>query len=292
MRRIPRQPPSSKVWKRWISDCSKATKELAQQAARGEKPLIGDLYKRKSIKDEYFFAAGPPFYGKCAYCEVSIRDYQHGDVEHFRPKAGVTDENGQPVYLLDEEGLVQIDSKGEPLEHPGYYWLAYEWTNLLPACVRCNQDDVRQGRRIGKHCRFPIEGRHAQRPEEVAQEKPLLINPLSDQEGDDPSHHLVVDTKTGLMAHRTPRGQACLDIFGLNVRDQLVDDRRKACREAEFLWARLFYVRHDPAESAEILEEIAAIRRGEKPFTTAQATALRELAQLAGIANPDRLEKE
>lgn len=284
MRRIPRRPPTSSVWKRWVSDCSKAAEKLAQQVARGEKPAISDLYKRKSIKAEYFFTAGPPFYGKCAYCEAPIRDYQHGDVEHFRPKAGVTDENGQPVYLLDGEGQAKIDANGEPLKHPGYYWLAYEWTNLLPTCVKCNQADVRQGRRIGKHSRFPVEGRHAQRPEEVAQERPLLINPLSDQEADDPSHHLVVDTKTGLMGHRTSRGQACLDIFGLNLRDQLVDDRRRACLAAEALWARLFSVRHDPSESAEILQEVAAIRRGERPFTTAQAAMLRELAELAGVA--------
>jgi hypothetical protein len=209
-------------------------------------------------------------------------------VEHFRPKAGVTDENGQPVYLLDAQGQVQIGVDGEPLQHPGYHWLAYEWTNLLPTCVKCNQADVREGRRIGKHTRFPVEGRHAQRPEETAQEKPLLINPLSDQEEDDPSHHLVVDTKTGLMGHRTSRGQACIDIFGLNVRDQLVNDRRRACREVEALWARLFHVRRDPAEKAETLKEIEAIHRGERPFTTTQAAVLRELAKKAGIARgPD-----
>lgn len=292
MRRIPRRPLSSAVWKRWVSDCSKAAEELAQQVARGEKPVISNLYKRKSIKDEYFLPAGPPFYGKCAYCEAPIRDYQHGDVEHFRPKAGVSNKDGQPVYLLDEQGHLQIDADGERVKHPGYYWLAYEWTNLLPTCVKCNQDDVREGRRIGKHTRFPVEGRHAQRPEEVAQEKPLLINPLSDQDADDPSHHLVADTKTGLMAHRTPRGQACIDIFGLNLRDQLVDDRRKACREVEVLWARLIHLRHDPAEKAEVLKEIEAIYRGEKPFTTTQAAVLRELAELAGLAGPDWLARE
>jgi hypothetical protein len=288
VRRIPRRPLSSAAWERWISDCSKATEELARQVARGEKPAVSDLYKRRRIKAEYFFAAGPPFYGKCAYCEAPIRDYQHGDVEHFRPKAGISDENGQPVFLLDEEGQVQVDAEGEPVEHPGYYWLAYEWTNLLPSCVKCNQAGVRQGSTTGKHTRFPVEGRHAQRPEEMAQEKPLLINPLSDQEVDNPSHHLVVDAKTGLMAHSTPHGQACIDIFGLNVREQLVEDRRRACREVETLWVRLLHARHDPAQKAEILKEIAAIRRGEKPFTTAQVAVLRELTELAGITSgPD-----
>jgi cytochrome c556 len=54
----------------------------------------------------------------------------------------------------------------------------------------------------------------------------------------------------------------------------------------------LFSVRHDPAASAEILNEMAAIHRGEKPFTTAQVAVLRELAELAGIASPDRLPGE
>jgi hypothetical protein len=122
----------------------------------------------------------------------------------------------------------------------------------------------------------------------VAQEKPLLINPLSDQEADDLRHHLVVDTKTGLMARRTARGQACIDILGLNRRDQLVEDRRRACREAEFLWASLFGDRHNPGASAETLKEIAALRRGERPFSMAQGAVLQELAELAGIASePD-----
>jgi hypothetical protein len=281
MRRIQRRPPRSTAWQRWLAACSKATEELARQVARGEKPAITDLYKRKSIKTEYFFAAGPPFYGKCAYCEAPIRDYQHGDVEHFRPKAGITDQDGRRVYLLDGNGEIQIDAAGEPVEHPGYYWLAYEWTNLLPSCIKCNQDDVRQGRRIGKHARFPVEGRHAQKPEELTAEKPVLIHPLSVEKDDEPSRHLMVDTKTGLMAHHTPRGQACIDILGLNVRDQLVDDRRRACLAVEALWARLH---RDPAEKAAALREIEAIHRGEKPFTMAQATVLRELAESAGIA--------
>jgi hypothetical protein len=281
LRRILQSPPRSKVWERWISDCSKATVELTQQVARGEKPMITDLYRRKSIKKAYFCAAGPPFYGKCAYCEAPILDYQHGDVEHFRPKAGVTDEHCQPVCLLDEQGQVQIDADGEPIRHPGYYWLAYEWTNLLPTCIKCNQDDVRQGHRTGKHSRLPVEGRHAQRAEDVAHEKPLLINPLSEQESDEPSHHLVVDTKTGVMGHRTSRGKACCDIFGLNLRDQLVEDRSRACLAAEALWAQLSS--GGPTESTQILNKIAAILRGEKPFTMAQAARLRELAEQSGI---------
>jgi len=66
------------------------------------------------------------YYNKCAYCETKLLE---PDVEHYRPKRGVTGVKG----------------------HLGYYWLCYEWTNLLPACHYCNS-------RSGKWNKFPIMG--------------------------------------------------------------------------------------------------------------------------------------
>jgi hypothetical protein len=57
------------------------------------------------------------FCDKCAYCESKITPGFAWEVEHFRPKKSVA----------------------ERPDHPGYYWLAYEWTNLLPSCTLCNQ---------------------------------------------------------------------------------------------------------------------------------------------------------
>jgi hypothetical protein len=50
---------------------------------------------------------------KCAYCEAYEPE---PEVEHYRPKKGVTGE-----------------------VHEGYYWLCYEWSNLMPACHDCNK---------------------------------------------------------------------------------------------------------------------------------------------------------
>ncbi|MBO9733195.1 MAG: hypothetical protein J7623_31425 [Chitinophaga sp.] len=67
------------------------------------------------------------YLNKCAYCEALCH---HPDVEHFRPK-------------------------GTLFAHPrntfGYYWLAFEWTNLVPACHECNKV-FRKGNK------FPIQG--------------------------------------------------------------------------------------------------------------------------------------
>ena len=59
--------------------------------------------------------------GKCAFCEARVDHVAHGDVEHFRPKKGYRQ------TASDSLGL------------PGYYWLAYEWSNLLFSCQICNQ---------------------------------------------------------------------------------------------------------------------------------------------------------
>ena len=88
------------------------------------------------------------FHGKCAYCESFYSSTQPMDVEHFRPKGAVAEDD----------------------EHPGYYWLAATWENLLPSCIDCNrqrnQFDVVEGETIslGKKDRFPIGGTRARTP--------------------------------------------------------------------------------------------------------------------------------
>lgn len=72
------------------------------------------------------------YYGKCAYCEGSSNK---AEIEHYRPKKRITDEKG----------------------HPGYYWLAYEWSNLLPSCRYCNTEG-------GKGNHFTIAGIRVEKP--------------------------------------------------------------------------------------------------------------------------------
>lgn len=279
MRKIALDPPATKSWLSWLVACDKATAKVCARVAQGKKPVITRLYRRKSIKKSYFLSKGPPFYGKCAYCEAPIADYQHGDVDHFRPKAGVTDEDDRPVVLLDPAGNTQLDARGHPVHHPGYYWLAYDWRNLVPSCTKCNQPAVISGRKVGKHSRFPVEGRHAQQPDEVAKEKPLLIHPGSGQAEDDPELHLMVDTRTGLMGYQTERGRKCVEIFALNLRDQLVADRKRACNEVRLLLLRLL-----ESGDQDAARDLVDIQAGKRTFTMAQRAVLKEAA--ASILRP------
>jgi hypothetical protein len=73
-----------------------------------------------------------PFYKKCAYCETSIERF-YSDAEHHRPKRRVRikDQNGILVPVCCEVG---VGPPGLQMKHPGYFWLAYDWKNLIPSC--------------------------------------------------------------------------------------------------------------------------------------------------------------
>ena len=72
------------------------------------------IYAHEAVKQVLVAAQ----HGKCCFCEKMVGC--HGEIEHFRPKAAVQ------------------QKRGKPLMRPGYYWLAYEWTNLYLACGTCN----------------------------------------------------------------------------------------------------------------------------------------------------------
>lgn len=76
---------------------------------------------------------------KCWYCEAKSPRAPF-DVDHFRPKLGIT---------ADRVKLVG---------HAGYYWLAYEWSNFRLSCQRCNRPEKDDhGTLCGKANEFPIQ---------------------------------------------------------------------------------------------------------------------------------------
>lgn len=119
------------------------------------------------------------FHGKCAYCESFYASQAPVDVEHYRPKGAVD---------------------GEP-NHPGYWWLGMEWTNLLPSCIDCNRRRKQQApegtsdlsllyklTQSGKKDSFPIVGTRAKdEGHHLDAEEALLLDPTRD----DPSKHLI-----------------------------------------------------------------------------------------------------
>lgn len=263
MRKIEPQPRSSRKWRRWKTDCDRATDDLKTSVAQGSRNEVDPkLYGRKSIREEYFFSKDSPFYSKCVYCETLISRTSEGDIEHFRPHGAVSSKSWEPIMIPD--------AQGQEIPHPGYYWLAYDWKNLVPACQTCNRSGKIGTRRIGKSTRFPVAKTHASQPgDDLAAEEPLLINPASGDPEDDPEKHLMFNTSNAMLDSLTERGGACIDIFGLNVRETLLDGRRKTCRIIRSLLAQL--TDPDPTRRSEAVKEIRLIISGKDPNTHAIA---------------------
>ena len=147
------------------------------------------------------------FKSKCAYCESDFEVVAFEDVEHYRPKCGVTDEPG----------------------HRGYYWLSYNERNLLPSCERCNRAE-------GKKNHFPISGVRVSGPGgDLAGEDPLLLNPYESGDFDPVQPHLEhtceeLDSElwpTGVLKGLTPKGEKSVEVYNLN-RVRLVKARLRA----------------------------------------------------------------
>ncbi len=149
------------------------------------------IYGHASVKEALKTAQ----HGKCAFCESRITHVQYGDVEHFRPKKG---------FL-----------RGKSLTRPGYYWLAYDWDNLLLACQICNQRHKRNA--------FPlVRGSLRARSHlgSIAKERPVFIHPGQE----DPLNeiefrkHVPYPRNGSVRGHRTIRG------LGLDRRE-LMEER-------------------------------------------------------------------
>jgi uncharacterized protein (TIGR02646 family) len=131
-------------------------------------------------------------HGKCAFCESRITHVAYGDVEHFRPKAGA------------------CQSEGDELERPGYYWLAYDWANLLASCQLCNQRFKRN--------LFPLAdaARRARcHSDDLGAERPLLIHPAEE----DPELFISFHGEVPCPVAGNARGEAAIRSLALDRRE-------------------------------------------------------------------------
>jgi uncharacterized protein (TIGR02646 family) len=151
------------------------------------------IYGDESVKN----ALREAQHGKCCFCEAKITHIAYGDVEHFRPKAGYR------------------QHPNSPLSRPGYYWLAYEWANLLLCCQICNQ---RHKRNL-----FPLQDpaqRATVHTNDLAKEQPLFINPATV----DPALYIEFREEVAYPIDDNPMGRATINGLQLN-RDELCQRR-------------------------------------------------------------------
>ncbi len=155
------------------------------------------------------------FKKKCAYCESPFSASAPADVDCFRPRTEAT-------------GLITRSKVGSSFyqsDPDGYWWLAYEWSNLYFSCAVCARN---------KHNQFPVVERRATFPakgDALRAEAAVLIDPCFDL----PEDHLVFNedgSVSGVPPKREQpifqgvnRGAVTIDVFGLN-RTDLVEARK------------------------------------------------------------------
>lgn len=175
---------------------SKAAVALTNPQAPGalcSDDIDGGIYASNAVKNQL----KQDQYYKCAYCECFFNG-DYGAVEHFRPKSRYQNAAGNPLQL-------------------GYWWLAYDWDNLLYSCSECNTGC--------KRCLFPLVNPNQRNiaAQSIANEQPLLINPANPNT--DPKNHIVFNRHIAIGI--TAEGQTTIDVFKLNDRPLLTEHRLK-----------------------------------------------------------------
>lgn len=135
---------------------------------------------------------------KCVYCEDDYNSNRggKGEVDHFRPKADGDD-------------------------GPRYWFLAYDWENLVLACSNCNGSKLDQ---------FPLKppGRRARSKAELKKERPLLLNPYDDDY--QVEKHFSLDARSPITNGRIPLSR---ERSGIKAVDALIQPRGGCARAAK-----------------------------------------------------------
>ena len=209
---------------------------------------------------------------KCGYCERPMPSPQrrHGgddaerwggtreyDLEHFRPRSAVA------RWPTNASGYRYDFETGNTMAG-GYPWLAHECLNYLASCKTCNSDNKRS-------C-FPIAGQRGSRFDKVGSlnrsERPFLVNPVGTS--DAKPEELIefygfLATPRGSRGHKRRRGTITIDLFGLNLRDDLTLQR---CNLIRAMWPYLEYRRTGNAtERADAIRELNSLTHPGSPHT-------------------------
>ncbi len=203
-----------------LNDCTaKINKALLEKA--GHK-FSNNTYASKNVKQNLMKI----YNNKCAFCESDTTAGAVLQVEHYRPKAKVKEDS----------------------THTGYYWLGYEWTNLLYACSSCNR---------AKSTSFPIAAIRVFNPPmngtildtdgckanyiDLENEKPLILNP--EETNFNPMQHLII-SPNGKIRKKTNRGDRTIKVCKL-YRKNLTIARRSIVDEHLRYMMKAFEKRKD-----------------------------------------------
>ena len=280
------------VWDSLVEKAKAATEEIVkewelyrleflewQKTRSGDAPKFQPKFDEKVWKGFRDWMEANVFHYKCAYCETNLRQESIPDAEHFRPKREIIYQSAA-AKTFDEDGVEVV--------HPGYFWLAYNWKNLLPSCHVCNRYE-------GKKSSFPAKSyflvarlnpvevdnlTHREirslnwqdvyylQPEDLdAREGRLLLHPFFDN----PQDHIFFDVMGKAVAKdNSPEGTASIETFALNQEHKI--RYRNEAQKSGFL----YIMTRVAAEQGSVDSMRAAAEKalkeyfqGEKPYAAA-----------------------
>lgn len=176
-------------------------------------------------------------FNKCCFSEAKfVGDYPN--VEHFRPKG-----------RIDE-----IEPKSS--SYPGYYWLAYKWSNLFLCKQLINISYKRNF--------FPLVKdtiRTRSHHDDLENEIPLLVDPSKDE----PRNHIYFHLDVPI--HKDEKGKATIEYLGLK------HPHFKEARETKFkllegiktLVELLLAENNDYKEHPKVIKYISVLQEAKQP---------------------------
>ena len=212
---------------------------------KGKFAFHGGIYGCTTVRDSLKVAQ----HQKCCFCESRIEHVGDGEIEHFRPKAAWR------------------QAPGSKLMRPGYYWLAYEWDNLLWSCRTCNC------RHKGNTFPLAVPAIRNCVGRCTAGEAAMLVDPTAC----DPRTHIQFELEVAKAG--SEEGQMTIDVLQLN-RELLLDMRRDKLNE-------IVLAQESVEKSARLGEEpsprsLATLADAASPASPYSSMAIDLLADLAG----------
>jgi uncharacterized protein (TIGR02646 family) len=220
--RKPAEPPAVLLERgrpardRWLAAYDREPE--AYRRGRQKFAVNSAIYGHRQVREALIAAQ----YGKCCFCEARIIATAYGDVEHYRPKAGWR------------------QTADDDLQPPGYYWLAYEWPNLLLACTRCNQEF--------KQNLFPLRDparRATSHHDDLSREQPLLLHPAETE----PERFLSFRHEVAFAPRANRAGSITIAVVGLN-RPALREARREHLSKLHTLYQLRRLAHQRPSDTA------------------------------------------
>lgn len=247
-------PPNTLV----SPDCGESFAEVIDTTNPNHKDRISPTYYGA---EDVRLKLSELYHNKCAYCETFDNEFQ---IEHYRPKKGVHGSNPR---------------------HPGYYWLCYEWSNLLPSCYDCNKPgskgnyfDLRNG---------GVRATDFNKGDDLllnsvmlfTNERPLLINP--EEPGFDALDYfrfnrgLEIKEVAQVGSVNFERAKYTIDTIRLNREKLLRNERQNPVKELVLQFGDILALRHAdkiPVESFRTLAKtyldiIATRGQAERPYS-------------------------